>query len=82
MAKYEMVEVKDQAGREIVKMMNVGALRISTFAQDPEEIADRINNVVNLPLRDDDVMFCSAPKSGTIIFGGIADIVFSNGIHQ
>lgn len=64
-AKFEMVEVKDAGGKEIHNMMNVDGLRLSTFGEDPKEIADIVHNLVNLPIRDDDVMLCSAAKSGT-----------------
>ena len=76
-AKFEMVEVKDAGGKEIHNMMNVDGLRLSTFGEDPKEIADIVHNLVNLPIRDDDVMLCSAAKSGIVFcFGTVVEIFF------
>ena len=66
MANYEMVELRDASGMQIHTIMNVDGHRISTFDKPPEVTAEIILNMVNLPIRDDDVMFCTAPKSGKI----------------
>ena len=62
--RFEMVEVKDDGGAEVREMMNVDGLRISTFKMAPEELANIVHNVANLPIRDDDIMFCTPAKSG------------------
>ena len=64
MAKFEMIEVKDAAGAQVNGMMKVDGRTILTFMKPPEVTAEVIHNMVNLPIRDDDVMFCSAIKSG------------------
>ena len=65
MATFETVEVKDASGNELKGCMVTQDLRIPSFGKPPEETANIIHNVANLPIRDDDVMFWSAPKSGT-----------------
>ena len=67
MADFKEVEVKDAGGVQIHSMMDVDGLRICNFMKPPEVTADIIHNMVNLPIRDDDVMFCSGPKSGMFI---------------
>lgn len=67
MANFEMIEVKDAAGAHIKSMMKVDGRIINTFIKPPEVTAEIIHNMVNLPIRDDDVMFCSAAKSGTCL---------------
>ena len=64
MAKFETVDLKDAAGVPIHSMIDVDGRRINTFFKPPEVTAGIIHNMVDLPIRDDDVMFCSAPKSG------------------
>lgn len=67
MAKFEMIEVKDAAGAQVKGMMKVDGRTILTFMKPPEVTAEVIHNMVNLPIRGDDVMFCSAIKSGTCL---------------
>ena len=59
------VEVKDASGCQIHSLIDVDGYRMwrPTF-RTAEEQAEHVRNVVNVPLRDDDIMFCSAPKSG------------------
>ena len=64
MANCEMVELRDASGVQLCDMMDVDGRRINTFLKPPEVTAEIIRNMVNIPIRDDDVMFCSAPKSG------------------
>lgn len=64
MAKLETVTVKDRGGAEIHNMINVDGLRLSTFGESAEEVANIVHNLVELAIREDDVMLCSAPKSG------------------
>lgn len=64
MADYKLVEVKDAAGVQLRGQMVVDGHRISTLGRLPEVTANNIHNMVNFPVRDDDVMFCSPPKSG------------------
>ena len=66
MATYKMVELRDASGVQMCDVMDVDGRRINTFHKSPEVTAEIIRNMVNLPIRDDDVMFCSAPKSGTM----------------
>lgn len=65
MAQFETIELQDAAGAKLHSMMKVDGRTINTFLKPPEVTAEIIHNMVNLPVRDDDVMFCSAPKSGT-----------------
>ena len=59
------VEVKDASGCQIHSLIDVDGYRMwrPTF-RTAEEQAEHVRSVVNIPLRDDDIMFCSAPKSG------------------
>ena len=66
MAKFEMLEVKDASGVQLKGLMKVDGWTINTFMKPPEVTAEIIHNMVNLPIRDDDVMFCSAAKSGKV----------------
>ena len=68
MADYRLVEVKDLGGESVQTMMDIDGLRLTTFMQPPEVTANIVHNIKNMKLRDDDVMFCSAVKSGTCIF--------------
>lgn len=65
MAEFKVVEVKDAGGVPLHTMMNVDGHRITTFMKPPEVTAEIIHNLVNMSIRDDDIMFCSGPKSGT-----------------
>ena len=68
MAEYRLVEVKDLGGESVKTMMDIDGLRLTTFMQPPEVTANIVHNIKNMILRDDDVMFCSAVKSGKCIF--------------
>lgn len=65
MANFKTLEVKDASGVPLNGQMLVDGRQINTFRKPPEVTAAIIHNMVNLRIRDDDVMFCSAPKSGT-----------------
>ena len=65
MANFNTIEVKDASGVPLNGQMLVDGRQINTFRKPPEVTAAIIYNMVNLPIRDDDVMFCSTPKSGT-----------------
>ena len=67
MADYKLVEVKDLGGEAIQTMMDIDGRRLCTFMKPPEETAKLVHNITNMELRDDDIMFCSATKSGTPI---------------
>ena len=68
MADWKLVEVKDQGGEAFQTMMDIDGLRLTTFMKSPEETADIVHNIKDMELRDDDVMFCSAVKSGKFKF--------------
>ena len=59
------VEVKDAGGCQIHSLIDVDGYRMwRPLFRTAEEQAEHVRSVVNVPLRDDDIMFCSAPKSG------------------
>ena len=68
MADYRLVEVKDLGGEAIETMMDIDGLRLTTFTKPPEVTANLVHNIKNMELRDDDVMLCTAVKSGTACF--------------
>lgn len=78
MADY-LVKIKDASGFEIHGQIKVDGQRTTTFGRLPEEIADNIHNMVNLPVRDDDVMFSTAPKSGMSLH---IQLAMGNGSRQ
>ena len=47
--------------------MIVDGHRINTFGKPPEETAKIIRNIVNLPVREDDVFLVTPPKSGKLV---------------
>ena len=62
-ATYEMVELKDAGGNKLNGIMRCKGQLIPTFER-PREIAEDMVDLVDMPIRDDDIMFCSAVKSG------------------
>ena len=68
MADYRLVEVKDRGGEALETMMDIDGLRLTTFTKPPEVTANLVHNIKNMELRDDDVMLCTAVKSGTTCF--------------
>ena len=64
MTTFETVEVRDASGKELKGFMVSSGLRTSTFGQSSEETANVIHNVADLPIRGDDILFWSGPKSG------------------
>ena len=67
-SKFETVEVRDADGNKIDGLINIGGFRMWKGLFSAEEVGNRVNNLVNLPIRDDDIMFCSAPKSGKLLW--------------
>ena len=65
MPTFEMVEVRDASGNALKGYIITNGLKISTFGKSPEETANIIQNIAKLPIRSDDVMLWSAPKSGS-----------------
>ena len=64
MADFKLVEIIDASGKPLRSQMIVDGYRINTFGKLPEETANIVRNIVNLPIRDDDVFLGSFPKSG------------------
>lgn len=61
----EVFDLKDAGGATIHIQMRVDGMRINTFGKPPEVTAAIIRNIKNIKIRDDDVMLCTPPKSGT-----------------
>ena len=64
MADFELLDIVDASGKPLRSQMIVDGHRINTFGKSPEETAKIIRNIVNLPVRDDDVFLVTPPKSG------------------
>ena len=64
MATFELVDLRDSSGVQIHNVIDVDGQRVTTFGLPPGEAAEIIHNLVNLPIRDDDVMVCAAARSG------------------
>ena len=58
------VTVKDKGGSEIHDLMEVDGLIVPMLMRSLEEAGNVVKNVATLPMRDDDIMFCSPVKSG------------------
>ena len=56
--------MRDSSGIKFHNVIDVDGLRLNTFGFPPGEVAEIIHNLVNLPIRDDDVMVCAAVRSG------------------
>ena len=67
MPTFERIEVRDASGNELKEYMVTNGMPISTFGKPPEETASIIENIANLPIRDDDLVLWSAPKSGNFL---------------
>ena len=64
MADYKLIEVKDLAGESFQTMIDIDGHRLTTFTKHPEVAAEIVHNIANMELREDDIMFCTAAKSG------------------
>ena len=64
MADFKLLDIVDASGKPLRGQMIVDGHRISTFGKPPEETAKIIRNIVNLPVREDDVFLVTPPKSG------------------
>lgn len=53
-------------GGNTVKTYDVGGYRVPKFGKGITEIKDIFDNVPNIPVRDDDYVLCSYPKTGRI----------------
>lgn len=57
--------VEDAGGSVLHKQLMVDGLQLATFYKPANVAAAVIRNIPNFKIRDDDVMLCSFPKSGT-----------------
>ena len=64
MADFKLMDVVDANGKPLRCMMMVDGHLLNTFGLQPEEAAKIVRNIVNLPVRDDDVFLVTPPKSG------------------
>ena len=83
MATFELVDLRDSSGTQFHNVIDVDGQRVNTFGYPPGEVAEIIHNLVNLPIRDDDVMVCAAARSGicitlTCIFARIEHFIETN----
>ena len=76
MANFGLVDLEDASGVKMHGLMDVDGCRISTFGKPPEVTAKIIRNIINLKIRDDDVMFWSGGKSGK--FRQTSPVLFHN----
>lgn len=63
----EAFDLRDAGGARLCCQMRVDGMRINTFAKPPEVTAEIIRHIKDIKIRDDDVMLCTPPKSGTFI---------------
>ena len=68
MATYELVDLRDSSGIQFHNVIDVDGQRVNTFKLPPDEVAEIIHNLVNLPIRDDDVMLCAPARSGMTLY--------------
>ena len=68
MATFEPVDLRDSSGMQFHNVIDVDGQRVNTFKLPPDGVAETIHNLVNLPIRDDDVMVCAAVRSGMTLF--------------
>lgn len=74
MADFKLVELKDAGGESFQSLMDLDGVIMCTFMRPPDVAAAIIQNIVNLEIRDDDVMLCTPAKSGTIYISNIYHI--------
>ena len=69
MANLKTVEIEDANGNKLKGFIDTNGVRISDFGKPPEETANIIDDIQNLPVKDDDVLLWSVVKAGSNILG-------------
>lgn len=59
-----LIHESDRAGKTM-ELVNLGNYRLPMYRRTPEQVKEIFENIPNFSCRDDDVMICSYPKTGT-----------------
>ena len=64
MADFKVVDLKDAAGVPIHGNLDVDGQRVCNFMRPNDVAANIVHEIVNMELRNDDIMLCTPAKSG------------------